>query len=474
MKMTKISLAACIALGSLSTASFAQPLEEAIKGIDVSGMLRYRYTDNRYKDQNFNKNGTTKGNANHQWRAEALFKTPVINNVSMNLGIGYHNAQQNVNHGKGDGTSIAPNAGAFTGNGLGSGSDSWFGVREFNMVITPDSTNTTIKAGKMIMQTPISDTLDDRATGIFVTNSDLNHWTFSLGAFDSWSIDDYQTGYLLSPDTNNGSIDKPLYTAAALSNYDTSIGNFSSQLWLFNATDMIDFAGFGELAWQDSMFHLKGQYAFSKLNSDANSPWTGIYRHKVKEGNDLYTLEAGVKFHELNVPLAAKIGYWGNTQDGYAVSLDNEGSFQKVGQIWFENAATGVSISMLPAEGQNMPRGFESNELSLFYANINYDILENLNVGIDFVSGTNKISRGQGAAHYSGDIDFTEINPNITWQYSKSLRIFAHYSILTTDTTRQIATQFANTINAPTIIPAEQISDSEDRNRLRVEVKYTF
>lgn len=471
MKMTKISLAACIALGSLSTASFAQPLEEAIKGIDVSGMLRYRYTDDRYKDQNFNKNGTTKGNANHQWRAEALFKTPVINNVSMNLGIGYHNAQQNVNHGKGvadnNGNLATPGtANAFLGNGLGSGSDSWFGVREFNVVITPDSTNTTIKAGKMIMQTPISDTLDDRATGIFVTNSDLNHWTFSLGAFDSWSIDDYQTGYTLDP--NNGSIDKPLYTAAALSNYDTSIGNFSSQLWLFNATDMIDFAGFGELAWQDSMFHLKGQYAFSKLNSDANSPWTGIYRHKVKEGNDLYTLEAGVKFHELNVPLAAKIGYWGNTQDGYAVSLDNEGSFQKVGQIWFENAATGVSISMLPATGQKMPQGFESNELSLFYANINYDILENLNVGIDFVSGTNKISRGQGAAYYSGDIDFTEINPNITWQYSKSLRIFAHYSILTTDATRQIATAMNNTL------PAEQISDSEDRNRLRVEVKYTF
>ena len=469
MKMTKISLAACIALGSLSTASFAQPLEEAIKGIDVSGMLRYRYTDDRYENKGFNKAEFTKGDAKHQWRAEALFKTPVINNVSMNLGIGYHNLQQNVNHGKGTGSETPGTAEAFTGNGLGSGSDSRFGVREFNMVITPDSTNTTIKAGKMIMQTPISDTLDDRATGIFVTNSDLNHWTFSLGAFDSWSIDDYQTGYLLSP--NNGSIDKPLYTAAALSNYDTSIGNFSSQLWLFNATDMIDFAGFGELAWQDSMFHLKGQYAFSKLNSDANSPWTGIYRgNKVKEGNDLYTLEAGVKFHELNVPLVAKIGYWGNTQDGYAVSLDNEGSFQKVGQIWFENDATGVSISMLPATGQNMPRGFESNELSLFYANINYDILENLNVGIDFVSGTNKISRGQGAAHYSGDIDFTEINPNITWQYSKSLRIFAHYSILTTDATRQIALDSQNTAAWNDAVN----SDSEDRNRLRVEVKYTF
>ena len=473
MKITKLSLIACVALASLSTASFAQPLEEAIKGIDVSGMLRYRYTDNRYDNKGFNKQERTRGDANHQWRAEALFKTPVINNISMNLGIGYHNAQQNVNHGKGILDNNGNYTNVFAGNGLGSGSDSWFGVREFNMVITPDSTNTTIKAGKMIMQTPISDTLDDRATGIFVTNSDLNHWTFALGAFDAWSIDDYQTGYLLSPDTNNGSIDKPLYTAAALSNYDTSIGNFSSQLWLFNATDMIDFAGFGELAWQNSMFHLKGQYAFSKLNSDANSPWTSVYKgQKVKEGNDLYTLEAGVRFHDYNIPVAAKIGYWGNTQDGYAVSLDDEGSFQKVGQIWFENGATGVSISMLPTNGQNMPRGFESNELSMFYANINYDILENLNIGIDYVNGTNKIARGQGAARYSGDIDFQEINPYIVWQYTKSLRIFAHYSILTTDATKEIATNFA-TASDPTLT-TNQISDSEDRNRLRVEVKYTF
>ena len=469
MKITKLSLIACVALASLSTASFAQPLEEAIKGIDVSGMLRYRYTDNRYDNKGFNKQERTRGDANHQWRAEALFKTPVINNISMNLGIGYHNAQQNVNHGKGILDNNGNYTNVFAGNGLGSGSDSWFGVREFNMVITPDSTNTTIKAGKMIMQTPINDTLDDRATGIFVTNSDLNHWTFALGAFDSWSIDDYQTGYLLDP--NNGSIDKPFYTAGAMSNYDTSIGNFSSQLWLFNATDMIDFAGFGELAWQNSIFHLKGQYAFSKLNSDANSPWTSVYEgQKVKEGNDLYTLEAGVRFHDYNIPVAAKIGYWGNTQDGYAVSLDDEGSFQKVGQIWFENAATGVSISMLPAIGQNMPRGFESNELSMFYANINYDILENLNIGIDYVNGTNKIARGQGAARYSGDIDFQEINPYIVWQYTKSLRIFAHYSILTTDATRQIALGNADT----TAWNDANNTDSEDRNRLRVEVKYTF
>ena len=58
------------------------------------------------------------------------------------------------------------------------------------MTITPDSTATTIFLGKQRLGTPVTDALDDRATGIFVTNSDLNHWTFSLGAFDAWSIDD--------------------------------------------------------------------------------------------------------------------------------------------------------------------------------------------------------------------------------------------------------------------------------------------
>ena len=52
MKFLKLSLAASVALGALSTASFAQPLEEAIKGIDVSGYLRYRYNDDRYDNGN--------------------------------------------------------------------------------------------------------------------------------------------------------------------------------------------------------------------------------------------------------------------------------------------------------------------------------------------------------------------------------------------------------------------------------------
>lgn len=52
MKLVKLSLVAALAAGAFSVAN-ATPLEEAIKDIDVSGVLRYRYeTSNEWSDIN--------------------------------------------------------------------------------------------------------------------------------------------------------------------------------------------------------------------------------------------------------------------------------------------------------------------------------------------------------------------------------------------------------------------------------------
>jgi len=466
MKFLKLSLAACVAVCGIASSASAQDLEEAIRGVDVSGMLRYRYRDDRYTDRNYEKNNADKGSARHQWRAEALFKTPVMDAVSMNLSVRYHNPEQNVNHGN-----------DFPGldKGLGSGKDGNFGVGEFNIVITPDFTNTTIKAGKMILTTPLNDPLDDRGTGILAMNSDLNHWTFVGGAFDSWSIDDFQTGYV-DPYTGNntgGSITKPLYTLAALGNYETSAGNIGAQIWGFKIDDILDSGMFLQLGFSNSLFHITGQYAFANLDNDsshllAQAAYNG---ERVRGGADLYTIEAGVRFHDYDVPLALKLGYMGNTQDSYAVSLDNEGSFNKVGQIWFENNATGVSISTLPIEGQSMPtmpNVHQGNSLSVFYGSLNYDILENLNIGIEYVNGTNELKYGVGE---NGDIDFQEITPIVKWQYTKNLAFSAYYAMLTTDRDKNVTPNFNSFGNNPKPTPN---TDSEDRNRLQVEVRYTF
>lgn len=458
MKFLKLSLAACVAVCGIASSASAQDLEEAIKGVDVSGMLRYRYRDDRYTDRNYVKDNSDKGAARHQWRADVLFKVPVADYVAMNLGIRYHNPEQNVNHG---------NTYPGLGNGLGSGKDGSFGVGDFNVVITPDFTNTTIKAGKMILTTPLNDPLDDRGTGILAINSDINHWTFVGGAFDSWSIDDFQAGYVGTAAGNNtgGSITKPLYTLAALGNYETSVGNVEAQIWGFKIEDILDSGMFLQLGFNNSLFHITGQYAFANLDNDRNHILANaaVYNDRVRGGADLYTLEAGVRFHDYDVPLALKLGYMGNSKDSYAVSLDNEGSFNKVGQIWFENNATGVSISTLPIEGQSMPNNHQGNSLSVFYGSLNYDILDNLNVGIEYVNGTNELKY---SATNRGDIDFQEITPVVRWQYNKNLALSAYYAMLTTERDKEVSPKSAP---ATTTAP-----DSEDRNRLQVEVRYTF
>lgn len=470
MKFLKLSLATCVAVCGIASSASAQDLEEAIKGVDVSGMLRYRYRDDRYTDRNYVKDNSNKGAARHQWRADVLFKVPVADYVAMNLGVRYHNPEQNVNHG--NGVEIGGVNVPGLSRGLGSGKDGSFGVGDFNVVIIPDFTNTTIKAGKMILTTPLNDPLDDRGTGILAINSDINHWTFVGGAFDSWSIDDFQAGYVGTEAGNNtgGSITKPLYTLAALGNYETSVGNVEAQVWGFKIDDILDSGMFLQLGFNNSLFHITGQYAFANLDNDRNHILANaaVYNDRVRGGADLYTLEAGVRFHDYDVPLALKLGYMGNSKDSYAVSLDNEGSFNKVGQIWFENNATGVSISTLPIEGQSMPNNHQGNSLSVFYGSLNYDILENLNIGIEYVNGTNELKY---SATNRGDIDFQEITPVVRWQYSKGLVVSAYYAMLTTDRDRSVTPKFNGTDPVPT--PTANI-DSEDRNRLQVEVRYTF
>ncbi|WP_416862542.1 major outer membrane protein, partial [Helicobacter ganmani] len=356
MKFLKLSLAASVALGAFSTASFAQPLEDAIKGIEVSGYLRYRYNDDRYDNQGFLPNnrvfgtagsdegvyvpgqqmntagvpmvdangnpvrapGKNCGNATHRWKAVADFKAPVADNVAFNLGILYNNESNNVNHG---------NTYPGQGSGLGSGKDGSFGVSTFNAVITPDSTATTVIIGKQRLATPVTNAGDDdRGTGILALNSDLEGFTFAAGAFDSWSIDDlaaydnalgvnfqgYKTG------GNDGvAITKPLYALAGIYGVDTAYGHFGAQLWGFYIQDAVDALGVGELAWNNATFDVALQYALAKLDNSDSSILGALHgtgvgargnKSNISESNDLFVLNLGADFaQEYNVPLDVKL-----------------------------------------------------------------------------------------------------------------------------------------------------------------------
>lgn len=481
MKLLKLSLVASLALGALSTASFAQPLEEAIKGVDVSGYLRYRYNDDRYDNQK-NVEGVKGGNATHRWKAVADFRTPVVNNVAFNLGILYNNESQNVNHGKGvSSTSIVndPATGnlqavttntPFLGNGLGAGKDSEFGVRNFYAVITPDSTATTITAGKQVLNTPVTNASDDdRGTGIMVLNSDIPNLTLGAAVFDSWSINDVHNGAA----GNETAVDKMLYALAAIYNNDTSIGNIGAQVWGFHIDDTVDSLIFSELSWKGSLFNAKLQYAFSQLADDDKSVFGGLYGFVQNEAgvnvpniasdNDVLIAEVGADLRaDYSLPFDAKLGYITNFQDGTAVSLEDEGSFAKAGKIWYQNAATGFSFSALPASGMTQYGYNKKADVDIFYGALNFGFLEDrFKIGLEGVFGENKIDTPVlNAPSVENTIKFREIAPTFSWKHSKNLTFSGYYAMLTTE----VDTKDANGNNNP----------DEDRNRLRFEARYNF
>ncbi|WP_279128574.1 major outer membrane protein [Helicobacter winghamensis] len=451
MKFLKLSLAASVALGAFSTASFAQPLEEAIKGVDVSGFLRYRYNDDRFDNGNDNVNGS---NATHRWRAQADFKTPVVNSVAMNLGIMYSNERQNVNHGNGhynNGNLIAGTQGL--GTGLGAGKDGEFGVSTFYATITPDITATTVMIGKQRLATPVTDAGDDRATGILALNNDITGLTLVGGAFDSWSLDDMFAGY----NGDETSVDKPLYTLAAIYNTDTSFGNIGAQAWGFYVQDLVDASGFLELSWKGSLLNAKLQYALAKLANDE-----ALAYRRVAQANDLLSFQIGADFtNDFNIPLEAKLGYITNFQDGTAVMFDDEGALAKAGKLWWQNSGTGITSGITFGLGKTLDGGYNTStfaneaEINVFYGALSYGFIENrLRVGLEGVYGESELTAHQGGAKVS-KVEFTEITPTISWQHNKNLNISAFYAML--------STEFKDT-NSP----------DQDRNRARVEVKYSF
>lgn len=478
MKFLKLSLAASVALGALSTASFAQPLEEAIKGIDVSGYLRYRYNDDRYDNGNGNVDGSS---ANHQWRAVADFKTPVVNNIALNFGVWYQTANQNVNHDKG-GIGPNPDAQKFVGEGLGSGSDGSFGVREFYATITPDSTATTIKIGKQLLDTPVTNAYDgDRGTGILALNSDIPNLTLAAAAFDSWAINEVNAKVSLDANGNvtspallqdDESIDKPLYALAGIYGIDTNWGRFGGQLWGFYIDDAVDALVFGELSWQGSLLRAKLQYTYAALDNGADSVFYALYdngniptnpKANISESNDMFVIEAGADFrNDFQLPLNVTLGYITNFADGTAVSLEDEGSnVSRKGKIWWQNAGTGISTSALRGYGV---QGFGTEqEVSVFYAGVDYSFIdERLNVGLEFAWGENDISSGNNNAKNPlgiKKVEFTEITPTISWQHSKQLKLSAFYAFLN---------------NSYDMVAAGASRDDQDRNRFRVEAKYSF
>ncbi|MFP4331958.1 MAG: major outer membrane protein [Campylobacterales bacterium] len=219
MKLAKVSLAAVVALGTLSTASMAKDLSEAIKGVDVSGYLRYRFNNKDVKNADFQDVGTEQTGSQHEWKAVTNFTIPTSETFSAVVGLEYNDATRVGSHSQstlGRGNVINGQAGRDTdGDGQMDGKilgEEGFAVRQFYGVWNPNGTKTTVQACKFALGTSVTSAGVSRATGVMALNSDVENVTFAAAALDSF----YANGAFKNRENN-------IYALAAMGGF----GGFS-------------------------------------------------------------------------------------------------------------------------------------------------------------------------------------------------------------------------------------------------------
>ncbi|RAX57709.1 hypothetical protein CCZ01_05335 [Helicobacter monodelphidis] len=412
----------------------ATPLEEIISGIKSESFLRYRYNDTRWNNLDFikgnNKTGRTqissagKGAA-HNFRADFSFTTPDIHGVSMNLGAVYFkNASTNI--------------GGNYGEGLGAGEDGDFGVSTFYANIQP-SNNTLIQIGKMRFETPFNDPSDDRGTGVVLKNKDIQGVSLYAAAYDTWSLDDSMNAIPFG--TNENSLNKPIYQFAI----DVSQNQIGASAWYVHIQDVYDYLAYATLGYKNDFLNLKAEYAQSRLN---NGLFQTISPHTLlQKDHSLATFNIGINYAFLN----ARLGYIGSFQDGYKVSIDNQGQFINAGRIWNDNSITDISYAATGSIADS------KHHLNVFFASLGFSPLENntLAFTLDYVQGQDK-NKTQNST-----LTFYEITPNITYRYNKNLDFLIYYAMLHASKDPKRNTT------------GEEYADAQE-NRLRFQTIYRF
>lgn len=267
MKLTKVSLAALVALGAFSSVASATPLEEAIKNVDLSGFARYRYTNDHFKTS-YPKSIVKDSDAGHVFRMQTAFKAAIDDNF-----FGVLNLRYQAKDNSGDGVA----AGTDKTNTTGS-----FGVYE--MYLGYKVGNTTVTAGKQLLGTFFDDK-DVAGTGLKVINTDVPGLTLAAAAFDAVQSDGYEIdGPLLK--TLTGSIsDAPgnIYYLGAAGSYDpvsfkAAIANVQEVATLYGAD-----AGVSFNVTDDVNLNLKGQF----VHNDSD--------HKDVADANFWAIQAGTK-----------------------------------------------------------------------------------------------------------------------------------------------------------------------------------
>ena len=387
MKLTKISLAALVALGAFSSVASATPLEEAIKNVDLSGMARYRYTHtHEYKKEQkdvYKHNGSKSGNG-HNFKMVTNFKAAIDDNFFGVIGLRYSSLDGSGDNSK-NGTDKTDTT---TG----------FGVHQFYLGYKIGGT--TITAGKQEIGSYFTD--DAIGTGVRVVNEDIEGLTLTALAFDALEGNDESDGVLYK---KTGSLDTydvgNLYAAGIAGSFNP----VSFQLWYGTLTNLADVLA----ADVSAKFDITNDFALGArlnyANSTADKEAKNILGYN--DGN-FYAGELSTSLFGLDLA-AGYIGWKAQDKGISAFTFEDQGGLITAGEDVFD---------WTHAEGKG----------NFFYATSAYTF-DKFTVGLDYVKGTKKTSAGAGNPDKKDKVE--EFVPRFAYQYNKKLTFSSFYSFQT-------------------------------------------
>ena len=408
MKLVKLSLVAALAAGAFSVAN-ATPLEEAIKDIDVSGVLRYRYRSGNIDDKDTaglkNQKGLITDKQTHQYRAQINFNAAIADNFKAFVQLDY--SAKDGGYGTRYDATAKENA-SVTKEGLN--------IRQLYLTYTNEDFATSVIAGKQQLNTIWTDNGIDGlvGTGIKVVNNSFDGLTLAAFAVDSYNFDE-QDGDITELFTTTTTTTTPkhinvgnLYGGAAIASYEVLGGQFDSQLWVAY-WDMVGAFYALDLAY--------GTTIFNDVNWKLNAAYLGNYLDKTDiENGNFFGLRGTIEWNGFDASLGGL--YYGDKDQKTLTAIEDQGN---IGHL-----LAGQEIYY--TQGSHLNGDLGENVFG--YLTAGYTFNEVLRLGADFVYGGTKtattLSTDNGGEKF-------EAVARVDYKYSPKLSFQAWYAYLNVD-----------------------------------------
>ncbi|EKJ2993813.1 major outer membrane protein [Campylobacter coli] len=398
MKLVKLSLVAALAAGAFSVAN-ATPLEEAIKDIDVSGVLRYRYeTSNEWSDINGvaqNQGSGISGKQDHKYRAQLNFSGAIADNFKAFVQLDYN--AKDGGYGANNGSTTRE---------YKADNSSTLNVRQLYLTYTDENVATSVILGKQQLNTIWTDNAIDGlvGTGVKVVNNSIDGLTLAAFAVDSYNSDE-QSGDL---DLTALNFNENLYGAAAIGSYEVFNGQLNPQLWLAYMTDNAFFyaldAAYNTTIFDGVNWTLEGAYLGNSLDNE---------RKDLGNGNgNFFALNGSIEVNGWDATLGGL--YYGKKDKATVTVIEDQGNLGSL--------LAGEEIFY--TKGSNLNGDTGRNIFGFVKAG--YTFNETVRVGADFVYGGTKTENRSGG-------DKLEAVARVDYKYSPKLNFSAFYSYVNVD-----------------------------------------